>query len=294
MSSLIDLVTPPISSVSKDRFPRTLDDLGRVTIADVCPWVHDHVSQMGSNPPLVLQPSGWMSSQTPNLLGIAPYLTPRTDVKENKESYSVAIEMPGAKKEHINIDLTADCLTVTCKCSGMVRSEDDTDETFFLKRERPRSLRKTLCLPKELCDTSKATSYLKNGVLNITIPKCTGRTGQRSLTIGMCVCVAVCLSLNACLPLYFIHTHGNPEPSLTLPPSRRGLPPRLSYGSEPLFQHHQEDVSYCFRGSRLQVFREHPFPPPSPPYLPASPNLLHSSVISDECRKSVHIRFCQI
>jgi len=145
---------------------KDFQDISAIRIRDVCPWVRDHVAQVSTQPHV-------------ENARLAPYVTPRADVKEASVNYEVVIEMPGCSKDHITIDLADDCLTVSGDCRGIVTRNTDTDDTVFLKRERPSSLMKQLCFPASLCDTAKATSYLRNGLLTITIPK----RASRSLVI---------------------------------------------------------------------------------------------------------------
>lgn len=65
--------------------------------------------------------------------GAAPAMTGfRTDVSDMGEAYKLECELPGFKKEDIQIDIENDCLTITAER----RQSDEEKNTNYIKRER--------------------------------------------------------------------------------------------------------------------------------------------------------------
>ena len=56
----------------------------------------------------------------------------RTDVSDTGDAYKLEAELPGFKKEDINIDIENDCLTI----SAERKEEDDEKKANYVKRER--------------------------------------------------------------------------------------------------------------------------------------------------------------
>lgn len=92
--------------------------------------------------------------------------TPTLDVYENKDSFIVRVELPGMKKEDIQLSLHENCLTV----SGERRydekngAEPSRAERFFGRFQR------TFTLPKPV-QSDKVQAQYRDGILTITLPK---------------------------------------------------------------------------------------------------------------------------
>lgn len=89
------------------------------------------------------------------------------DIFEDGESVVVKAEMPGIRKEDINVQLTPDTITIT----GEKKSEQRVQENDFYRMESSYgSFTRTCQLPAEIL-TDKARAVFKDGVLEIRIPK---------------------------------------------------------------------------------------------------------------------------
>ena len=73
------------------------------------------------------------------------------NVNEDDENYSFEVDLPGFTKNDIKVDLKQNNLILTAKNESRERN-------------------KTVTLPQDI-DGDKISASLKNGVLNITIPK---------------------------------------------------------------------------------------------------------------------------
>jgi HSP20 family protein len=92
---------------------------------------------------------------------------PAIDVYEDKDAIVVETELPGMKKEDIEVKLTGDVLTI----SGKHESETKVERKSYFRAERSASsVTRTIRLPVEV-QADKMSAQLKNGVLEIRAPK---------------------------------------------------------------------------------------------------------------------------
>lgn len=92
---------------------------------------------------------------------------PKMDIVDREVDILVRLDLPGVKKEDIDVSLTDN--TVTVKGStGEEKEEEDGD--YYLHETMKGSFSRTMVLPSEV-DGSKAESSFKDGVLEITVPK---------------------------------------------------------------------------------------------------------------------------
>jgi len=79
----------------------------------------------------------------------------------------VKAELPGMKKEDIDISLTEDTITL----SGEKRKEEKVEKKDYYSLERSYgSFKRSFSLPAEI-QTEKASAKFKDGVLEIRMPK---------------------------------------------------------------------------------------------------------------------------
>lgn len=91
----------------------------------------------------------------------------RMDVKEDDEAYRVTVDMPGVKKEHIDVSVEANQVTITAE----VKREENRENEREVHKERfsGRACR-SFSLPGNVkVDECQAT--YDGGVLSLTLPK---------------------------------------------------------------------------------------------------------------------------
>ena len=92
---------------------------------------------------------------------------PRVDVLDLGHALQVVADMPGVKKEDIEINLTPERIEISAESS----TETERKEEDYTYRERGyASYRRMLDLPADVLP-DKAEATFKNGVLEVTIPK---------------------------------------------------------------------------------------------------------------------------
>ena len=89
----------------------------------------------------------------------------QTDIKENDDSYELIIDVPGMKKEDINISLDNGYLTV----SAVIKKEDTSNHRDVRQERYYGSYKRSFYVGD--IDESQIDAKLEEGVLTITLPK---------------------------------------------------------------------------------------------------------------------------
>ena len=93
--------------------------------------------------------------------------TPTVNTREGDDAYYIEVDLPGVKKEDINIDVDDNTLTI----SGERKLKEEHKEDNFYKVESVYGkFERAFSLPEDV-DTEKIEAEHKNGVLEIKIPK---------------------------------------------------------------------------------------------------------------------------
>jgi len=93
--------------------------------------------------------------------------TPALDMHEDKDNIIVKAELPGMKKEAIDISLNDGCLSI----SGERKSEDKYENAEVYRSERyVGRFQRTVTLPSPVA-VEKVKAQYNDGVLTITLPK---------------------------------------------------------------------------------------------------------------------------
>jgi HSP20 family protein len=89
------------------------------------------------------------------------------EMKDKKDTYEVKAELPGVKKEDLDIDLNDHYLTIRAKkFEEKEENEDSYKKSEFNYGEFSRSV----YLPQEV-DVEKIDAKLEHGILKLNIPK---------------------------------------------------------------------------------------------------------------------------
>lgn len=107
-------------------------------------------------------------------------LYPPVDIFEDDESVVVKAEIPGIRKEDINVELTSDSIVV----SGHKSSEEKISQKDFFRLERSYgSFSRRFPLPVETIP-DRARASFRDGVLEVRIPKSeTARERSRRIVV---------------------------------------------------------------------------------------------------------------
>jgi HSP20 family protein len=102
------------------------------------------------------------------------------DIYEKSEFLVIEVELPGMKKEHIEIYVSRDLVTIEgTKADLKVHARDTGGRISYLQLERKLGrLKREVKLPVA-CDTREVKATYKDGLLVIEFKKIKDRRGQR-------------------------------------------------------------------------------------------------------------------
>lgn len=90
----------------------------------------------------------------------------KVDVKENKNEYILEAELPGIKKEEVNLQIDDDRLTISVQKNEQTEDEKDN----YIRRERSYStITRSFAIAN--VETDNVNAKYENGVLFVTLPK---------------------------------------------------------------------------------------------------------------------------
>jgi len=105
-------------------------------------------------------------------------MIPPVDLFEDGGTLVLRSELPGMKREEIDISITGNLLVI----SGEKKHEGSTERKGYLRRETSHgTFRRTVTLPESI-DAEKTTATFRDGVLEIRMPR-SGGAGSRHITI---------------------------------------------------------------------------------------------------------------
>ncbi|TRU70238.1 MAG: Hsp20/alpha crystallin family protein [Microcystis viridis Mv_BB_P_19951000_S69] len=92
---------------------------------------------------------------------------PAAEMTETPEAVQLKLEIPGMEAKDLNVEVTADSLTI----NGERKSEIKTEEEGFTRTEfRYGKFHRVIPLPVRV-DNTNVTAEYKDGILNLTLPK---------------------------------------------------------------------------------------------------------------------------
>ena len=92
---------------------------------------------------------------------------PAAEMTETPEAVQLKLEIPGMEAKDLNLEVTADSLTI----NGERKSEIKTEEEGFTRTEfRYGKFHRVIPLPVQV-DNNNVTAEYKDGILNLTLPK---------------------------------------------------------------------------------------------------------------------------
>lgn len=104
---------------------------------------------------------------------------PPLDVQEDKDGYTIRVELPGMKREEIEVAIQADALVI----SGERKAETVKDDTEVHRQERFFGrFSRVLTLPTAVAGDQVKATY-KDGILTVTLPKAE-EAKPKQITVG--------------------------------------------------------------------------------------------------------------
>lgn len=103
----------------------------------------------------------------------------RMDITEDDKAYRITVDMPGVKKE--NVDVSVDGNQVTISAEITREQSSDNEKQLYSERYSGKAYR-SFSLPLEV-DSGKSEARYDGGVLKLTLPK-KATAGSRHLSIN--------------------------------------------------------------------------------------------------------------
>lgn len=97
---------------------------------------------------------------------------PAIEVKQNDMNYKVKVQLPGVKKDDIQVELDNDFMTITAEIQEEKeqKQEDEKNERFHTSEFRYGKYQRTISFDQPI-KGDDSTAVYKDGVLTITVPK---------------------------------------------------------------------------------------------------------------------------
>ena len=90
----------------------------------------------------------------------------KADIRETENDYIVEAEIPGVKKEDIDLNISDDRLTITAKCE---ESSFDEKKNYICRERRIGQFSRSFLL--QGIDNEKVNAEYRDGILKVVLPK---------------------------------------------------------------------------------------------------------------------------
>ncbi len=116
---------------------------------------------------------------SPGSQGTSTFL-PSFDVKETADAYHFTADMPGIRREDLDIQMAGNRLSISGRREAEPRKED---ERWYALERSFGTFNRTFSLPEEV-EAGKVVAELRDGVLHLMVPKSPGVRPQKIVITG--------------------------------------------------------------------------------------------------------------
>ena len=102
----------------------------------------------------------------------------KTDVRETESTYELAVDLPGFKKDEVNVELKEGYLTIQAS-KGLDKDETDKNGKFIRRERYAGSCSRSFYIGNEV-DPAAVTAKFENGILQISVPKASRQLPAKS------------------------------------------------------------------------------------------------------------------
>ena len=103
----------------------------------------------------------------PSIEGYSSTWIPPVNIEETENEVVVHVEIPGMKKEDINLSVRADMITIS---GEREQKKDEKNKTYHRIERFYGKFQRTIQLPVDV-DIDKTKATYENGILTISLPK---------------------------------------------------------------------------------------------------------------------------
>ena len=105
------------------------------------------------------------------------------EIEDKGKNFIVKAEIPGIKKEDLDIELDKNCICINAK-KEEEKCEENEEHSYKKSEFRYGEFSRTVYFPEEV-DTDKTEAKLENGILEITVPKrINEKESRKKLTVN--------------------------------------------------------------------------------------------------------------
>ena len=107
----------------------------------------------------------------------------RTDVRETEDSYELDVDLPGFKKDEIDLDLQDGYLTIRA-AKGLDKDEQDKRGKYIRQERYAGALSRSFYVG-EAVEPDQVTAKFEDGILRLTVPKTAKKELPKTSTIAI-------------------------------------------------------------------------------------------------------------
>ncbi len=93
----------------------------------------------------------------------------KTDVKETEDGYEVSIDLPGFKKDEIQVEINGGYLTVSA-AKGLDKDEKDKKHRYIRRERYAGTMSRSFYVGEDVTEEEIHAKY-ENGILTLDVPK---------------------------------------------------------------------------------------------------------------------------
>ena len=112
-------------------------------------------------------PSGWRRQMRFPMIPFKEEAVPSMDLEDRGKDFRVTVDLPGFKKEDVEIEVTDDSLIVQAE---RTQSEEEKKKKYVRRERMAQTYYRKVTLPEEV-RSNDAKANLTDGMLEITLPK---------------------------------------------------------------------------------------------------------------------------
>ena len=107
----------------------------------------------------------------------------KTDVKETEKGYEVDMDLPGFKKDEIQMELNDGVLTIST-AKGLDKDEEDKKGKYIRKERYAGAMQRSFYVGENLTQEDIKAKY-ENGILRLSVPKKEAKPVETKKTIAI-------------------------------------------------------------------------------------------------------------
>ena len=107
----------------------------------------------------------------------------KTDVRELDDSYEIDIDLPGFKKDEVDIQLQDGCLTISA-AKGLDKDEKDKQGRYIRQERYAGSVSRSFYVGEDVKPADVKASF-EDGILKLSVPKAEAKQLPENTTIAI-------------------------------------------------------------------------------------------------------------